>query len=396
MADRIYSQQKTVEVQTIRPFLNHAPDISPSSTPSITPTISVTPSISKTPSVTPSNSPSSSPPPTPTPSFNPYYLAEKYNCRFNRCNQFIGQSIVYAGGVSLNTGLFYTASSTPGVVYQIISITNSNNSYVTVNTGSFNSCDEACLGIVPTPTPTKTPSVTPTPTVTKTPSVTPTKTPSVTPSITPSVTVTHTPSVTISVTPTKTPSVTVTPTITLTPSVTLTVTPTKTPTVSVTPSLTNTPYITPTNTPVPTQTPSRTPPTSLSPTPTITPTPSVSCAKPGGLTTKKLWISFEDIKGTINYISTFDYNFACNQYYSLYIGGTNGNSTTYSAEASSWVIGQKVYISGGTSCMGIASGAYWLTETATSIYDIIDAAEVDIVIIDSNGYITDITNCTPY
>ena len=88
MADRIYSQQKTVEVQTIRPFLNHAPNISPSSTPSITPTISVTPSISKTPSVTPSKSPSLTPSPTPSPSSNPYYLAEKYNCRFNRCNPF--------------------------------------------------------------------------------------------------------------------------------------------------------------------------------------------------------------------------------------------------------------------------------------------------------------------
>jgi hypothetical protein len=361
MADRIYSQQKTVEVQTIRPFLNHAPNISPSSTPSITPTISVTPSISKTPSVTPSKSPSLTPSPTPSPSSNPYYLAEKYNCRFNRCNQFTGQTTVYADGTSLNIGLFYTSSETPGTIYQVVSTTNSNASYITVDIESFNTCNEACLGIVPTPSPTRTPSVTPTPTVTKTPSKTPSVTPSVTVTRTPSVTVTRTPSVTVSVTPTKTPSVTVTPTITLTPSISTTPTPTVTPTISVTPSVTNSPYVTPTNTPVPSQTPSKTPPVSVTPTPTVTPTISVSCAKPGGLTQKKLWVSFEDLKGTINYISTFDYNFACNQYNNLYFFGTNGNSTSYTVEASSYVVGQKVYISGGTSCAGIGAGSYWIT-----------------------------------
>jgi len=136
----------------------------------------------------------------------------------------------------------------------------------------------------PTPTQTRTPtatnSPTPTATVTTTPTKTPTSTPSPTATLTPSPTTspgatptrTSTVTPTISVTPTLTPTVTATPTrtATATPTRTLTVTPTVTPTISKTP--TQTPTKTATQTPTPTVTNTQT--TTPSPTATITPTPS--------------------------------------------------------------------------------------------------------------------------
>ena len=117
----------------------------------------------------------------------------------------------------------------------------------------------------PTPIPpTNTPTRTPTPTATRTPTpIPPTNTPTRTP--TPTATRTPTPTVPTS-TPTRTPTPTQTPTGTLTP----TNTPTRTPTPTQTPTGTLTPTNTPTRTPTPTQTPTGT----LTPTaiPTNTPT----------------------------------------------------------------------------------------------------------------------------
>ena len=99
--------------------------------------------------------------------------------------------------------------------------------------------------VIPSPTPTAspTPSPTPTPTVTPTPSPTPTPPPTPTPTITPP--------------PTPTPTITSTPP----------PTPTPTPTPTRTPSPTPTPTPTPTRTPTPTPAPSQTP----TPSPTATP-----------------------------------------------------------------------------------------------------------------------------
>jgi hypothetical protein len=70
--------------------------------------------------------------------------------------------------------------------------------------------DGACIGGLPTPTPTVTPTETPTVTPTATPTVTPTATPTVTATATPTVTATATPTVTATETPV--PSDTQTPT----------------------------------------------------------------------------------------------------------------------------------------------------------------------------------------
>ena len=119
------------------------------------------------------------------------------------------------------------------------------------------------VGFLPTPTATRTLSVTSTPTSTPTPTNTPTSTPTRTPTATPTYTPTRTP------TPTSTP--TNTPTPTSTPTRTPTATPTYTPTRTPTATPTNTPTRTPTNTPVP-PTPTRTN-TPVPPTPTRTNTP---------------------------------------------------------------------------------------------------------------------------
>lgn len=118
--------------------------VTPSITPSLTSPVTPTPSITSTPSVTVSITPSISITPTPSPSQNPYYLAGKYNCSSQQCNQFLGTVTIYGGGASLNVGLFYTGSSTPNNVYQIISVGSYNASSITVNsTGSAN-CKLAC------------------------------------------------------------------------------------------------------------------------------------------------------------------------------------------------------------------------------------------------------------
>ncbi|MFL5812843.1 MAG: hypothetical protein ACJ763_04650 [Bdellovibrionia bacterium] len=141
---------------------------------------------------------------------------------------------------------------------------------------------------VPSPTVTVTPSPTPTVTVTPSPSPTVTVTPSPSPTVTvtpepsPTVTVTPEPTPTVTVTPSPTPTVTVTPeptptvTVTPEPTPTVTVTPSPSPTVTVTPSPEPTPTVTVTPDPTPTVTVTPEPSPSPSPTVTITPEPSPS------------------------------------------------------------------------------------------------------------------------
>mgnify|MGYP003112610770 CR=1 FL=1 len=126
--------------------------------------------------------------------------------------------------------------------------------------------------IIPSSTPTNTPTPTITVSNTTTPSVTPTI--SVSPSVTPTISITNTPTITPSKTPTPTPTITVTSTNTVTPTVTPTVT--QTPSRTVTPTVSLTPSTTPTITVTKTITPSasNTPP--LTVTPTITISPSIS------------------------------------------------------------------------------------------------------------------------
>jgi hypothetical protein len=171
------------------------------------------------------------------------------------------------------------------------------------------------------------------------------------------------------------------------------VTPSITPTISVTPSSTCSPYVTPTSTPVPSQTPSVTPPNSPSPTPTLSPTPTPSCVKPGGLSTKKIWVSYQTARGNINYISNFGYNYACTQYNNLYINGGAAATSSIDVQASSWSVGQKVYLSGSSGCSGVNAGSYWLTNTSTNASSLAASGSVDIATINSSGFITDITNC---
>ncbi len=106
----------------------------------------------------------------------------------------------------------------------------------------------------PSPTLTRTTTLSPTPTVTPTQTVT--SAPSLTP--TPSLTLTPSPTPTITLTGTPTPTPTVTPTITQT------FTASQTPTITLTPTRTPTPTNTPTNTKTPTITPTATPRTFLS------------------------------------------------------------------------------------------------------------------------------------
>ncbi|MEI7847763.1 MAG: SBBP repeat-containing protein [Chloroflexota bacterium] len=124
---------------------------------------------------------------------------------------------------------------------------------------------------------------TPTPTLTRTPTVTLTRTLTRTPTVTLTRTVTNTPTPTLTRTLTNTPTVTLTRTVTNTPTVTLTRTVTNTPTVTstrtATPTTTNTATVTSTrtvtNTPTvtSTRTLTRTPTTTFTVTPTRTTTP---------------------------------------------------------------------------------------------------------------------------
>ena len=116
----------------------------------------------------------------------------------------------------------------------------------------------------------------PTPTPTRTPSITPSKshTASVTPSI--STTNTATPSISTTSTTTATPSISTTNTRTATPSLSLTNTATATPSISTTNTTTATPSVTPTRTPVESPTPTRTVTPTVSTTNTRTATPSIS------------------------------------------------------------------------------------------------------------------------
>lgn len=406
MAEKVYSIPKPIELLgPIRQDLNVAPIISPSATPSITPTISITPSISLTPTSTPSITPTPSLTPTPTPSSNPYYIASKYNCQNNACFQYIGQANIYGGGSTLNVGLYYTGSSTPGVVYQVVSVTNPQTSYVVVNANSFNSCDAACIQLSPSPSITATPTATPT----KTPSVTPTITPTTTP--TPTSTVTPTPTVTTTSPNSPTPTITITPTktITPTPTVTITITPTRTPsvtpTMTVTPSVTLSPYNSPSSTPVPTQSPTITPTPTITQTPTITPTPTPACTRPGGLTQAWGWTSFNYLtrRGTqIAYISTFDYSYACSQYaqfQKLYptdsiIGFDYLELEFYTATGYTGAVGSKAYVSiGGSDCNIIPAGNYWVTDVDETIDGLAIAGSVYIFTVDSTGTITAVTSC---
>jgi len=146
-----------------------------------------------------------------------------------------------------------------------------------IQTSSFNPNP-----IVPTQTPTCTPTPTQTPSNTCTPTQTPSNTPSntQTPSNTPTVTTTC--SVTITQTPTNTS--TNTPTSTQTPTRTPTVTPSNTQFLTLTPTPTNT--ITPSNTPTATQTPTQTPTATQTPsnTPTPTSTPAATSTPTASIT----------------------------------------------------------------------------------------------------------------
>jgi hypothetical protein len=104
------------------------------------------------------------------------------------------------------------------------------------------------------------------------PTILPSRTPTTTPTLTQTPFPSKTPIPTRTVTPTNTPTRTITPTQTKTPTVTPTITktPTVTPTITKTP--TRTPTKTPTNTITPTQTVTNTPTKSLTPTQTKTPT----------------------------------------------------------------------------------------------------------------------------
>jgi hypothetical protein len=105
-------------------------------------------------------------------------------------------------------------------------------SSVLIDNTAYGCATEETL-VFPTPTPTKTPSISITPTITRTPSITPTRTPTITPSLTATPTLTPVPTITPSQTPTITPSQTfaasITPTPTITPTRTITPTPTTTP-----------------------------------------------------------------------------------------------------------------------------------------------------------------------
>jgi len=124
------------------------------------------------------------------------------------------------------------------------------------------------------PPPSPTPTITRTPTISATPTITPaiTNTPTQTPTNTPTVTNTPTQTPTITNTPTQTPTVTNTPT--QTPTVTMSPTSTPTATASGTPTTTSTPTSTPTITNTPTSTATST----ATPTVTNTPLPVVPLA----------------------------------------------------------------------------------------------------------------------
>ena len=151
----------------------------------------------------------------------------------------------------------------------------------------------AVKAIMPTATPTLTPTPTATPTVTPSPTATPTVKPTVTPSptATPTVTPTATPTATPTTvpTPTATPSPTATPTTVPTPTATPTATPTTVPTA--------TPTIVPTVTPSPTAMPTTVPMPTVTSSPTATPTaaPTVT-PMPTVLTNNKIECEIKDNK----------------------------------------------------------------------------------------------------
>jgi hypothetical protein len=213
-------------------------------TPSITSTISVTPTITPTISVTPSITPTISVTPSITPSTNSQY---KRVYPVNGVNSYGTDGTTYCGNTTVATQIggaggqyeFYfvgngilpalgdltykklVGSSTYELEWpssgnwQYISSTLGAKAEISVNVTSLygipvNGYGGArvnditiCPPASPSPTPSKTPTISVTPSVTKTPSVTPTKTPtiSVTPTNTP--TVSSTPPATPSITPTQ-------------------------------------------------------------------------------------------------------------------------------------------------------------------------------------------------
>ena len=229
-----------------------APPPTPTSTaipPSITPTISVTPSITPTISVTPSITPTISLTPSITPSTNSQY---KRVYPVNGVNSYGTDGTTYCGNTTVATQIggaggqyeFYfvgngilpalgdltykklVGSSTYELEWpssgnwQYISSTLGAKAEISVNVTSLygipvNGYGGArvnditiCPPASPTPTPTKSPSISVTPSVTRTPSITPTRTPSVTrtPSITPTISVTPSVTATLQPTPSITPS----------------------------------------------------------------------------------------------------------------------------------------------------------------------------------------------
>jgi hypothetical protein len=268
------------------PPTQFVPSVTPTVTssplpPSSTPTPTVTPTVTKTPSITP----------TPTPSAAYCYLANVYGCAmFNNqpvCGQSLRQEYILNNTSDFIVGQFYP-DTVNNVVYRPISRVATTANYILVdNTTSFSTCAGACYIVEPSPTPTvsKTPTVTPsiTSTISVTPSVTPsiTSTISVTPSITVSPSVTPTITKTPSVTPSITSTISVTPSITVSPSVTPSITLSVTPTPSFTPTITVTPSITLSVTPTPSFTPTITVTPTITKTPSSTPSPSLCVLQVG-------------------------------------------------------------------------------------------------------------------
>ena len=161
------------------------------------------------------------------------YDALKYNCNKTVCGQYVGRAYISSVNVPLSTGAWYVSPNTPGFVYQAASINYNEPLSVSVEVRAFDGCSSACAAFNSPASP----SATPTPSVTRTPSVTPsiTSTPSITrtPSVTPSLSI----SASVSPTPTPTSTKTPTPTVTRTPSVTPTVTRTPSVTPSASPSV---------------------------------------------------------------------------------------------------------------------------------------------------------------
>jgi hypothetical protein len=131
----------------------------------------------------------------------------------------------------------------------------------------------------------------------------------------------------------------------------------------------------------------------VTPTPTVTPTktktptvtPSVTCSRPGGLSSFTVYNYYRDCSGVLHYFQNTSQENACSEFLNfISISGTCANPSfpqvnSIGVQSSSLTIGDNVYLGGGTSCECLPDGYYWtgLEITGTTIITVVNCQITD-------------------